>query len=518
MANQSSSANTARIAKNTVMLYIRMIFTMLIALYTSRVILQTLGVDDYGIYNVVGGFVSMFLILSGALSNSISRFITYELGKGNESRLRDIFSTGINIQVIMSILVIVIGELVGVWFLNSKMNIPPDRLIAANWVLQFSILSFCLNLISVPYNAEVIAHERMSVFAVISILESLLKLGIVFLLLVSPYDRLISYSFLLLLVNLLIRFIYGIYCSKHFSECKYKKVEDKAIIKEMTSFAGWNFFGNVTYMLNTQGVNMLMNVFFGVAVNAARGVAGQVDTAIRQFVNSFTTAVNPQITKSYASGDIEYMHSLICRSSKFSLYLVLYFAVPIILEAEIILKLWLDVVPDYSATFVRLIILNTIADSVLGNSLVTAVNATGKIKRYQIVMTIVSSFVFPLTWIAFKFGMGPEIAYIVYFVVFVILIFLRLYLIKDLINMPPSLYVKRVLLPGIPIALLCFAIPGIIHYLMGTGILRLLTVGLVSVVMTTALVYMLGLSTGERQFLTAKATTMVKRIIIKNKK
>lgn len=348
-----TSANNKRIAKNTLMLYVRMLFTMAVSLFTSRVILQTLGVEDYGIQNVVGGVVAMFSVLSGSMSSSISRFITFELGKGEPHRLKTVFSTGVNIQLGMSLLVIVVAEAVGVWFLNCKMNIPPERMVAANWVFQCSILTFVLNLLSVPYNASIIAHEKMSAFAYISVIEVTLRLIIVYMLTVSPFDRLITYSVLLMCVGALIRFIYGYYCKRHFEECTYHFVYDKAILKSMTIFAGWNFLGNGAYMLNTQGVNILMNMYFGVAVNAARGVATQVDAALKQFVNNFTTAVNPQITKSYAQGDLKSMHKLVCRSAKFSAFLMLFFAVPIILETDTILTLWLKNPPAYASIFLK---------------------------------------------------------------------------------------------------------------------------------------------------------------------
>ena len=270
--SDTSSANK-RIAKNTLLLYVRMLFTMSISLFTSRVILSNLGVEDFGIVNVVGGVVSMFSVLSGSMSSSISRFITFELGAGDKQRLKTVFTTGINIQLGMSVLILLVAELVGVWFLNCKMNIPEERLYAANWVFQFSILSFILGLLSVPYNAAIIAHEKMSAFAYISIIEVTLKLIIVYLLTISPFDRLITYSFLFMMIGVLIRIIYGYYCKKHFEECTYHFVYDKGILKSMTSLAGWNFLGNGAFLLNTQGVNILMNMYFGVAINAARGVA-----------------------------------------------------------------------------------------------------------------------------------------------------------------------------------------------------------------------------------------------------
>ena len=511
MSTQTSD-NNKRIAKNTLLLYVRMLFTMAVSLFTSRVILNTLGVEDYGINNVVGGIVTMFSVLSGSLSSSISRFITFELGKGNIERLKTIFSTGVNIQLGMSVLIIIIAEAVGIWFLNAKMNIPADRMVAANWVFQCAILTFVLNLLSIPYNAAIIAHEKMSAFAYISVVEVTLKLIIVYMLTISPFDRLKTYAVLLLCVGAVIRFIYGYYCKRHFEECTYHFVFDKPVLKEMTGFAGWNFLGNGAYMLNTQGVNILMNLYFGVAVNAARGIATQVDAALKQFVNNFTTAVNPQITKSYAQGDLDYMHKLVCRSAKFSAFLMMFFAVPIILETNTILTIWLKTVPDYAVIFLQWIIISSFMDTVLANSLVTSMFATGKIKRYQIIVTTVGCLVFPLSWIAFKLGFEPQVGYILYFIIYTILLFVRLYLLKDMVKLPVMMYIREVLYKLAPVIVVGFAIPGILILTMDAGWLRLILVCLLSVLVTAASEYFIGLSNKEKDFVAEKIKLVIGKI------
>ena len=422
-----SSENNKRIAKNTLLLYVRTFVTMLISLYTSRVVLNTLGVSDYGIYNVVGGVVMMFSVISSSLSSSISRFITYELGHGNFVRLQRIFSTSVNIQIGISLIIFVLAESFGVWFLNVQMNIPSGRITAANWVLQCSLLSFIINIISVPYNACIIAHERMSAFAYISILEAVLKLAIVYTLVISPFDKLVTYSVLLVAVSLLIRLTYGQYCKRNFAESRYKFVYDKPLIKEMTGFAGWTFFGNGAYMLNVQGVDMLINVFFGVTLNAARGVATQVQNAVMQFVNSFTVAMNPQITKSYAAGEMDYMYRLVCRGARFSFFLLFIFTVPIVCEADYILRLWLKIVPEHAPVFLRLTLFGALM-TLLGNSMLTAVSATGKIRRYQLWVTIVGCWVFPLTWVAFLVGFPASATYVIYIIIYFLLVFVRLYI------------------------------------------------------------------------------------------
>lgn len=508
----NTTSNNKRIAKNTLFLYLRMLLTMGVTLFTSRVILRTLGVDDYGIYNVVGGFVSMFAVLSNSLSAAISRFITYELGGGDLKKLKTVFSTGVTIQIGLSVLIILLCEIIGVWFLNNKMVIPSDRLYAANWVLQFCTLSFCLGLISVPYNAAITAHERMDAFAYIGILEVTLKLVIAYMIKISPIDKLISYAILLFCVSLLIRFIYGYYCKRHFEECTYKFVIDKPVLKEMTSFAGWSFFGNTAFLFNTQGVNMLINVYFGVAVNAARGIAAQIDSAVRQFIISFTTAVNPQITKSYAARDFDYMNMLICRSSKLSGYLLLYFAVPIVIEAHEILTLWLGIVPDYSAIFLRLTVLNAFFDTIFAGSLVTAIMATGKIKRYQIVITLCGFGVFPLTWFLYYIGMPPYFSYIAYGSIYFALIFVRLYLVKDYIHLSPMKYIKDVMLPYVPVVIVAFSVPFLITMYMSEGIARLLVVCVISVVVTTISIYLLGLTKPEKIFVKESLSNFLNKI------
>lgn len=478
-----------------------MLFMMAVSLFTSRVILNTLGVEDYGINNVVGGVVAMFSVLSGSMSSSISRFITFELGKGDKNRLKTVFSTGINIQLGMSLIILLVAEAVGVWFLNYKMNIPEERMYAANWVFQCSILTFILGLLSVPYNAAIIAHEKMSAFAYISIIEVTLKLIIVYLLTISPYDRLITYSILFMLVGVLIRLIYGYYCKRHFEECTYHLVYDKAILKSMTSFAGWNFLGNGAYMLNTQGVNILMNMYFGVAVNAARGVATQVDAALKQFVNNFTTAVNPQITKSYAQGDLSNMHKLVCRSAKFSAFLMMFFAVPIILETDTILSLWLKNPPAYASVFLKWIIISSFMDTVLANSLVTSMFATGDIKKYQIIVTTVGCLVFPLSWLAFQLGFEPQVGYMLYFVIYSILLFVRLYLLRDMVKLPIMMYVREVLFKVTTVMAISFVIPSILLFVIDEDLLRLVAVVLLSMTVTTVTTYLIGLNDGEKKYI-----------------
>lgn len=470
---------------------------MIISLYTSRVVLSTLGVDDYGVYNVVGGFVSMFAVISGALSSSISRFITFELGRGNTEKLNRIFSTSVNIQLALGILILVLGETIGVWFLNTQLNIPTERIYAANWVLQCSLITFIINLISVPYNAAIIAHEKMKAFAYVSILEAVMKLAIVYVLLIFSIDKLILYAVLNVIVSIVIRFVYGVYCNRNFGECRYHLIYDKALLKEMTGFAGWNFLTNGAYILNTQGVNILINMFFGVAVNAARGVATQVDAAIMQFVNNFTTAINPQIIKSYATGEKDAMFKLICRGTKFSYFMLLFFAIPFICEADMILSLWLGEVPPHATTFLRLTVLASMAN-ILGNAQYTACQATGKIKKYTIIITSIGCLVFPVTWLLYKCGLPVESTYYVFIIIYLTLDVTRLFLMRSMLHFPIKMFVRDVFGVIIVVTLAAVILPLVIQYLLPSTWFRLFVTLAVSTISVATCVYFIGLSQSEK--------------------
>lgn len=505
---QDYSANNKRIAKNTLFLYFRTILVMAISLYTSRVVLATLGVEDFGIYNVVGGVVVMFGMISGALSSAISRFITFELGCGETEYLKRVFSTSMNIQIGISLIVIFLTETVGVWFLNTQMNIPVNRMYAANWILQCSILSFVISLVSIPYNAVIIAHERMSVFAYVSILEVVLKLVIVYLLRISLWDKLITYSVLLVAVAACIRFVYSIYCNRYFEETKYVAVHDRQLVKKMTSFAGWSFFTNTAYVFNTQGINMLINLFFSVSVNAARGIATQVEHTLMQFVNNFTMALNPQITKSYASGDMDTMNKLIIRGAKFSFLLSLLICLPVIIEADLILRLWLVEVPEHSVNFLRLAMVATMIDR-LGNTGYTACMATGNIRKYVLWITSVVCLVFPLTYLAYKLGAIVETTYVIYIFVYLCVIGVRLWIMKGLLDFPIWDFIRGVVFRVFLVSAFALVLPFMIVYLMPQSILRLVisvTVTLLSVAITA---YMLGLTKNERNKLTVTAMRMI---------
>ena len=507
---ENNQANNKRLARNTIVLYFRTIIVMLVSLYTSRVILAELGVEDFGIYNVVGGVIAMFSVVSGSISNAISRFITYELGKGNSERLKEVFCTSVNIQVGIGLLVVMLGETIGLWFLNVHMNIPEGRTLAANWVLQCSLLAFVINLLSIPYNACIIAHERMTAFAYIGILDVVMKLLVVLILPFVLVDKLIVYSLLIVLVAIIVRIIYAVYCTRNFTECRYCFIYNKALLRQMAGFSGWQFLTNTCWIVNTQGVNVLSNIYFGVTVNAARGIAHQVEGAVLQFVGNFMTALNPQLVKSYAQGDQERFFKLICRGAKFSYYLLLLMALPVLFETEFLLGLWLKEVPEYSVLFVRLSIIAALSN-MLGNTSVAACMATGDLKRYTIIISAVGYTVFPLTWIVFKCGYGPEYAYIVFIFIYFIIIFVRLYVMKGLINFPPMLYIQKVLVPIIPVTAMAVLIPSILNiYYEYNSFLQFVIISIGCVCSSIFSIYLIGLSVKERRFIATKSLNLIK--------
>lgn len=385
-----------------------------------------------------------------------------------------------------------------------------ERMNAANWVMQCSIIVFVVNLISVPYNAAIISHEKMSIFAYISILEAILKLGVAYSLYVSSFDKLITYALLLVIVSVIIRMVYGVYCSRHFEECSYSRVLDKSLLKEMGAFAGWNMLGSGAYLFNTQGVNIVSNLYFGVSINAARGIATQVEGVMKQFVTNFTTAINPQITKSYAVGNKEYMFTLVCRGAKYSYFLMFLFVVPFMYEADIILKLWLHNVPEYTATFLRLTMWGTLFD-ILGNATANAVWATGSVKRYYKYVATIGSLVFPLSWIAFACGMSPSIAYVIFIVIYIFVMFVKLYILKGLLGFPPVMFFQEVLFRILPVSLLSFILPGMLYCVMEECLMRFLLVGVISVLSTSGCIYYWGLECSEKQMVVNKIMSIIRK-------
>ena len=502
MSNQTLD-NNKRIAKNTLLLYFRMLFMMAVSLFTSRVVLNTLGVEDYGIYNVVGGIVAMFGFINGSMSSATQRYITFALGKGDKNRLQTVFSTTLQIHTLIAGVIVLLGETIGLWFLYNKMQIPADRMDAAIWVLQCSIIAAVIMIISVPYNADIVAHEKMSAFAYISILEVVLKLAIVYMLVVFSFDKLILYAFLLLAIQILIRFCYSYYCNKHFEETKYKHIWDKALFKEMTGFAGWSMFGNLSAVLYGQGLNMLLNIFFGPVVNAARGVAVQVQNAIQQFVGNFQMALNPQITKTYAKGDISEMHKLMFRSARFSFFLLFFLSLPVLLETDFILTVWLKTVPECTVVFLRIMICTSLIYS-MSNPLIIANQATGKVKKYQAVCGTTLIMILPISYILLKFGMPAYSVFVVHFVMESICQVLRMIMLRSLICLRLRDYFTNVYFKVFSVVMVSSIIPTIIYVYMNDTIYRFFAICIVCVLSVSTSAYYLGLTEKEKCFVRQK--------------
>ncbi len=487
----------------------------LIGLYTSRIVLQVLGVKDFGLYNVVGGIVMMLQILSSSLSTAVSRYLTFELGRGDREKLKEVFSMSVNVQVALAILILVIGGIVGWLLVNFQLDVPEGRMSAANWVLFASLLAFCINLISIPYTAAIIAHERMTAYAVIEVLRVILRLGAVLLLLIlsDGADKLIYYALLLMAVEVVIRFVYGFYCKREFEECSYHFVHNKTLLKNMTGFAGWTLLSNSAWMLNTQGINILINLFFGVALNAARGVAMQIETVVQQFVNNFMMALNPQITKTYATGELPRMHQLICSGARLSFFMMVFISLPICLETKTVLSMWLGAERvnemDYVVVFTRLSFVSALC-TLLGNTLVTAQLATGKVRTYQIVMTAICIWVFPLTWLAYALGWSPIWGYVIFIAIYFLLLFVRIYMVKDLIQMSWKIYVWEVIVRCLVVGFVSIVLPLAVYLLMAPSILRFLLVCIVSFAYSGIVFFYLGLQPNERE--------MAKRFILKRSK
>ena len=506
---QNQSANNKRIAKNTLLLYVRMLFGMLVSLYTSRVILQTLGVEDYGVYNVVGGVITMFTFLNNAMSSATSRYITFEIGKGNMEQLKKVFSTSLQIHAIIALLIVILGETVGLWFLMNELVIPEGRMDAAMWVYQCSIVSCVVGIMSVPYNADIIAHEKMSAFAYISVLEIILKLAIVYLLVVLPFDKLKVYAVLVLMVGLLIRYIYTRYCHMHFEESHYIHRIYKPLLKEMSSFAGWSFWGNLAGILYGQGLNMMLNIFFGPVVNAARGIATQIQGVVQQFVGNFQMALNPQITKTYAAGELQKMHSLMFRSARFSFMLLFLLSLPIILETNYILALWLGIVPENTVIFARIIIAISLIYTI-ANPCVIANQATGKVKVYQAVVGGLLLLILPISYIVLKMGAPAYSVFIVHFCVESVAQFARMYMLRNMIDLPLWSYVKNIYLPIMGVVLLSIVLPLLVYSNMQEGFIRLLAVGMTCVISVAMTSLFIGMTRNERTFLIAKSLKVLK--------
>lgn len=421
--------NNKRIAKNTIALSLRFIITASIGIYTSRVILKNLGIEDYGIYNVVGGIIGMFSFLTSSLLNGTQRYLNYFLGRKDKTALNNVYRTSINIFVILGLIILLLGETIGLYFINSQLEIPGNRIIAANWIYQFALLSSFINIISTPYNALIIAFEKMKTFAYVAVVQSIAMLLITAVLVFSPIDKLILYGLLVLLLQGIIRIFYGVYCKKEFPEISYKFQWDKMLFREMSVFSGWTLTGTFAFMMLNQGIAILINVFFGPAINATLAIVQQVNMQLSTFANNFQIASKPQITKYYAEGNWDEMKKLVFLTVKITFLIMIILAIPVIQYVDYILNLWLVEVPPFCSIFLIIALLNTVFTT-LGAPIVTAIHSTGTIRNFQIADSLSFLSVLPLTYIAYMIGKEAYYAYIIYFIITIINILIRLYFYK----------------------------------------------------------------------------------------
>lgn len=507
MSNQSSD-NNKRIAKNTLLLYFRMLITMLVGLYTSRVILQTLGVSDYGLYNVVGGVVSMFTFVNGTMASGTQRFLTFELGTKNEIRLHKVFNTAMALHGLLALMLFVLVETIGIWFLYNKLNIEQGRMDAAFWVFQFSCITLMVNIVQVPFMSSIISHEKMDIYAYMSIFDVTMKLLMVYLIQVIDYDKLILYGFLYLVVNCMSAMIYNVYCRSHFDECKIRRIFDKQVFKEMLNFSGWNIFGCAAVTFQGQGVNILLNMFFGTVVNAARAIAFQVNGIVMQFVNNFQMAVNPQIVKHYAAGETNEMVKLSTENSKLAAFLLLFLLVPIFLEIDFVLKVWLGEYPAYAPIFLRIILLQSVVQT-MTRPVVMMIHAVGKMKLVNLTAGGALLMILPVSYVFLKLDASPVTVFMVNVIPWFLETFFELLCLKKYISLSPLAFYKSVYGRVFPIGILMFILPSLTYWEMEDGWMRFFAVCIVSVLSSSVLIYSLGLNKAMRTFVVNKFKTII---------
>lgn len=506
----SQKENTKRIAKNTLMLYVRMLFGMLVSLYTSRVVLRTLGVEDYGIFNVVGGVVAMLSFFNSSMATSTQRFLNYEMGKGDLARLKEVFCNAVNAHWLIGIVVVLLLESIGLWFVYNKLNIPVHQFDAAVWVYHCAVVSFFLSIINTPYNAAIVANERMGVYAYFSIVEIVLRLLIVYLLVLLPYNKLIVYSSLQLCVCVIMRVIYTMYCTKNFEECSYVFSYNKKLVVQMFTFSGWMLFGCLSDLLSKQGVNILINIFFGPIYNTSRAIALQIQGAVGAFSSNFMFAVRPQIVKSYSTGDFNYMYQLVFSSSKMSFYLLLVCIAPVFICTDYIMNLWLGIIPEYSVLFTRFVLVELLIASAY-EPIAQVNQASGKVKNYQLAISILFFLIFILTYVAYKMRFPIYYSFIISLLCAIIGLFLRIIILKKENDFPARSYLYKVIFPLFPIILLTIIPSWIIANLLPETFVSLIIVCIVCCICALLSIWTMGLNKLEKSFIIGKIFYLVNR-------
>lgn len=493
----SVNQDNKRVAKNTVYMYIRMAFSMLVGFYTSRVILQVLGVEDFGLYNVIGGIISLFTVLNAALVNTTSRFITVSLAKGNAHDTRQIFNMALLLHFFVGLFIVALGETVGLWYLHNKLVVPEGREVAAEWLYQFTIISAFFSTINVPYNSAIIAHEKINIYAIIQIIDVVLKLIIVFLLRVAPFDQLIFYALLVLLVTLFNVAVNFIYCHRKFEEVKFLLYWSWNTFREILKFIGWAIVGNFSSMFYTQGINLMLNAFCGPAVNAARGIAVQVQGVVQQLANNVQTAINPQILKSYAIKEMDRMYTLIIASSRLCFYMLFIISLPILLETDFLLTLWLGTVPAHTVNFVRIILMSVLLDAFV-NPMFTANLASGKLAIYHGTLAVLMYGFMFITYFTIKNTRIPETVFLCYLAASIIGYVMKIFIMNYQVGLKPKMYVQRVLYPVAIVICASVVTPLAVHHFLAEGWVEFLLTSFVSVVSVGVSVYFLGITKGER--------------------
>lgn len=511
-----SEKTNQRIAKNTIMLYGRMLIMLLVSLYTSRIVLQTLGVTDYGIYNVVGGIVALLGFVSNAMSISVQRFLSYDIGKNDIESLNRTFSTAIVIHILIALLILLVGETIGLYFVSNHMNFPIDRYNAAIWVFHLSLIASFFKILQVPYNALIISYERMDIFAYLSIGEAVLNLAVVYLLRLGNIDKLTLYSLLLMIIALLVYALYYLYCRCKIKTVKFNLLFDRERFRSLIGFASWSALGEMSWAATLQGVNVVLNIFFSPVVNAARGISYQVLNAVNRFVQSFQMAVNPQIIKLYATDDIASMKTLVYRSTRFSVYLLLLLILPLLFRTEYIMKLWLGDVPEHLVLFCRLILVNALLD-VLSNLHTTVAKAYGKIRNYQIIISLVLFLNLPLSYVCLRGGAPPESTYWVYSFVSILLLIIRLLIIKRMVGFSVVSYIKDVLCPISIVVILCLPLPVYLNKLIPESFIGLLVFTIISTISLIVSLFSFGITASERNFIVNKLKDFYKKCQLSSK-
>ncbi len=491
-------SNNRQIAKNTLFLYLRMFVMMAVSLYTSRIVLKVLGEEDYGIYNIVGGVVVLFSFLNTALLQATQRYLNFYIGKNDDERTSKIFCMSLNTYFVLSFILLILAETLGIWFVNAQLNIPQNRIGAANWVYQFSILTFIVNLLRVPYNAIIIAYERMNFYAYVSIFEALAKLAVVYLIIISPFDKLIFYSFLYMMVPLVNNFIYFIYTKRKFLTARYKLMWDTETFRTLFSFSSWSLLGSLANLTASQGINILLNIFYGVTVNAASGIANSVINTLYGFISNFQTAFNPQIVKTYAQKDFDQFYDLIFKASKFSFYLFLVLALPVMFTTQQLLEIWLEIVPKYTSIFCQLTLVFLCIEAISA-PLWMSVQATGKIREYQILIASCILLNFPLAYLVLKLGTPVYYVLIIRILINLFVFAVRCLYMEKKIKFPLKSYFKEVIFPVLCVTLTALLLPFIASLYLDSFWLRLIFLSVFSIISALSSILLIGINRSEKK-------------------